>query len=165
MVQISLCQFLTFRHCKLQQFEKKPRLLKTQVIKNDLGLVRFFWTCLSERQFNVFSSQNVERLGDFDLLQELPAPAACGSSSPTWLHICSLPASAALIFKPKQEPHGSHGPFCPFQGSASHFLVSCPYFSLLPAAQGRAAIGCQVLLAMRVLTLGEEEEDGAVWLL
>lgn len=115
-VQISLCQLHTFKHCKLQQFKKKPRLLKTQVIeKRTMIWVYFgFWTCLSERQFNVLSSQNVERLGHFDPLQELLAPASWEGSSPTWLH-CSLPLSAAAIFTPEQEPCGSPGPFCLFQ--------------------------------------------------
>lgn len=115
-VQISLCQLHTLKRCELQ-FKKKPGLLKTQVIEERTMIWVYFdfWTCLSEHQFNVWSPQHVERLGDFDPLHELPGPAAWGSLSSTWLHICLLPLSAVLIFMPEQEPCGSPGPFCLFQ--------------------------------------------------
>lgn len=63
-MQISLCQFHAFKHCKLQQLKNKPRLLKTQVIEKRMVWGCFdFWTYLSDRRFNLLSSQNVERWG------------------------------------------------------------------------------------------------------
>lgn len=76
-MQISLCQFHAFKHCKWQQFKKQAKLLKMQVIKVLLRVGLIFWTFLSERQFNILSSWNVERLEDFNALQELTACPSC----------------------------------------------------------------------------------------
>lgn len=114
-LQMSLIQLCTSEHCKLQKFKKKPRLLKKQLW---FGFILFL---------NPFVWEVVQCF----LL------SAHGSLSAAWLHISTLSLSAAPLFM--LEPYGSLSPFCPFWGSVSCFLDSCSCFSLLLAAQERAA--------------------------